>query len=259
MNVAMTIAGSDSSGGAGIQADLKTFTRLGVFGITAVTAITAQNTTGVRSALELPVDLVRQQIDFTVEDIRPDACKTGMLASVAIIECVAEALRRHRPPNYVCDPVMVAKSGAPLISDDAIDTLRSRLLPLAALLTPNRFEAARLAGLPTVEDEPTARDAAHRLLGLGARAVVVKGIRVDQSVVDLLVTADGAERLESPRLPDGRNHGSGCTFSAAVTARLAQRDALSSAVRFAHDFVHRAVAQAPALGRGVRPVNVLNE
>jgi hydroxymethylpyrimidine/phosphomethylpyrimidine kinase len=152
---------------------------------------------------------------------------------------------------------MVAKSGAPLISDDAIDTLKTRLLPLATLLTPNRFEAARLARIPPVEDEPTARDAARRLLDLGPRAVVVKGIRESGRVVDLLVTPDGTERLESPMLSDGQNHGSGCTFSAAVTARLALGDTLTAAVSFAHAAVHRAIASSPRLGRGVHAVNVL--
>lgn len=256
----MTIAGSDSSGGAGIQADLKTFTRLGVFGTSALTAITAQNTTGVADAMELPVELVRKQIDFTVADIPADAVKTGMLASAGMIECVADAIQRHALRRYVCDPVMVAKSGAPLIGEEAIATLRSRLVPLSMVLTPNRFEAARLADIETIDDEPVALEVGHKLLAFGPSAVVIKAVPTHggNRVVDLLVTREAVTRLESPTLPSKQNHGSGCVFSAAITSRLAQGDAVPAAVRFAHDFVHRAIAAAPPLGRGVRPVNVIS-
>jgi hydroxymethylpyrimidine/phosphomethylpyrimidine kinase len=259
MRVALTIAGSDSSGGAGIQADLKTFTTLGVFGMSALTAITAQNTTGVAAAFGLPVELIARQIDFTVADIRPHAVKTGMLATIPVIECVADAIARNRLTPLVCDPVMTAKSGARLIDDDAIDTLRGRLVPLATVLTPNRFELAMLSGRDAAEiiDERSAIDAARTLLELGVQAVAAKAIPLAGRKLDLLITREGVARMESPALADGRNHGSGCAFAAAIAARLALGDAIEPAARFANAFVHRAIEAAPSLGSGIHPVNVL--
>src|SRR5688572_11034954 len=185
MKTALTIAGSDSSGGAGIQADLKTFSVLGVFGMTAVTAITAQNTLGVKQVLEVDPDLVRKQIDVTASDIEVDATKSGMLGSVALIEVVEDCIGRNKLQPYVCDPVMVAKSGDELLKKDAMAAMKKRLFPLAAVVTPNKREAALLTDAdPKLQFTiPLAKDAAKRLVGAGAKAVVVKGIEsADQMV-----------------------------------------------------------------------------
>ena len=254
--VAMTIAGSDSSGGAGIQADLKTFTRCGVFGMSAITAITAQNTTGVAAAFGLPVELLVRQIDFAGADTRPDAVKTGMLASVDVIDAVASALRRHALEPYVCDPVVTAKSGVVLIDVGAIEAIRTRLVPRAVVVTPNRHEATQLCGF-AVGDVTAARRAAEALCEMGAYCAVIKSIPRGGDRVDVVAGGDGAFELVAPALPEGRNHGSGCTFAAAITARLALRDSPDDAIRFAHAFVQRAIAASPALGRGIRPVNHL--
>jgi hydroxymethylpyrimidine/phosphomethylpyrimidine kinase len=256
MRVAMTIAGSDSSGGAGIQADLKTFTRCGVFGMSAITAITAQNTTGVVAAFGLPTELLVQQIDYTVSDIRPHAVKTGMLATVEVIDAVAAALQRHALEPYVCDPVVTAKSGAVLIDAGAIEAIRNRLVPRATVVTPNRHEAAQLCGF-AVGDVAAARRAAEALCEMGAYCAVIKSIPRGHERVDVVAGGDGSFELSARAMPDGQNHGSGCTFAAAITARLALRDSPEDAIRFAHAFVQRAIGAAPHLGAGVRPVNHL--
>src|SRR3954451_1444967 len=187
MKTALSIAGSDSSGGAGIQADLKTFSVLGVYGMTAITAVTAQNTLGVKQVLELDPELVRKQIDVTASDIPVDACKTGMLASVALIEVVEDAIGRNKLQPYVCDPVMVAKSGDELVKEDAVSAMKKRLFPLAAGSTPNRRETAALAGSDrkTEMTVPLAKDAARRLVQGGAKAVVIKGLPAADQTVDL--------------------------------------------------------------------------
>src|SRR5215207_3918201 len=196
MKTALTIAGSDSCGGAGIQADLKTFSVLGVYGMTAITAITAQNTLGVKQVLELDPVLVRNQIDVTASDIAVDACKSGMLASVALIEVVEDAIGRNKLQPYVCDPVMVAKSGDELLKKDAIAAMKRRLFPLASVVTPNRREAALLSDAdPKVGFTiALAKDAARRIVAAGARAVVIKGIEAADQMVDLFF--DGREFLE---------------------------------------------------------------
>lgn len=260
MRIAMTIAGSDSSGGAGLQADLHAFAARGVFGLCAVTAVTAQNTTGVAAVHEIPGPVVARQIDFTVEDIRPNAVKTGMLATPEMIETVATALRRHALRPYVCDPVMVAKSGAPLLRPHAVAALRDRLLPLATVITPNRFEAGVLLGSwDRPIDTPTAAaDAARALVKLGCGAAVVKAVPAGENrLVD--VVFDGAEAWEMPaaRLPDGQNHGSGCAFAALLAAGLALGEPLKEAIWQAHRRTHAAIAAAPPLGRGVHPVNLI--
>ncbi len=257
MHVALTIAGSDSGGGAGIQADLKTFHQHGLFGTSAITAVTAQNTLGVTRWEAVSVDLVKAQIDAVAEDLRPLAVKSGMLANAAIVESVASALEHHRLGNYVLDPVMVATSGDMLIEPDAVEALRDRLLPLAALVTPNAGEAAVLAGY-RVSDEASMRRAARSIFDLGAKAVLIKGGHVDGAsggnVIDILY--DGAfETFRHPRLATTSTHGTGCTLSAAIAAHLARGADLAEAVTHGIDYVHAALASAPRLGAGNGPLN----
>jgi len=258
MKTALTIAGSDSSGGAGIQADLKVFSVLGVYGMSAITAVTAQNTLGVHRAVELEPSLVREQIDHTAGDIQPDATKTGMLGSRAIIEVVEDSLKRNKLSPYVCDPVMVAKSGDALLKDDAVDAMKRKLFPLATVVTPNLRETAALSGVQRIE--PTvavAKDAARRLIGAGARAVVIKGIEVGDQMVDLYF--DGKEFLEfaAKTHPKEKTHGSGCAFSAAITAGLANRLNLVDAIDQAKNLVNMAIQYGDGQGRGTTPINVL--
>ena len=252
--VAMTIAGSDSGGGAGIQADLKTFAALGVHGTSAVTAITAQNTEGVTRILELPVTMIQAQIDTVVDDIGVQAAKTGMLSSAAIIATVAGSIRRHRIEPLVVDPVMVAKGGARLLRSDAIDALREELVPLAAVLTPNMPEAAVLLGREVVSLEER-RQAARDLVAMGARAAVVKGGHADGDVTDVFFDGSRLVELEGERVPTTNTHGSGCAFSAAIAACLAGGAEPLEAVREAKSFITAAIENAVEIGRGHGPVN----
>jgi len=252
--VAMTIAGSDSGGGAGIQADLKTFAALGVHGTSALTAITAQNTQGVTDILELPLSLIREQIDVVVDDIGVQAAKTGMLSSAAIIETVAEAIVRHQIRNLVVDPVMVAKGGAKLLRDDAVAALRARLVPLAAVLTPNLPEASVLLGR-RVESLEERRQAARELVAMGARAAVVKGGHAEGDVTDVFFDGSDIVELAGERIATANTHGSGCVFSAAITAGLARGADPLAAVREAKSFITRAIAEAIEIGHGHGPVN----
>ena len=252
--VALSVAGSDSGGGAGIQADLKTFAALGVHGTTAITAITAQNTTGVTEILELPVRLIREQIKVVAEDIGIDAAKTGMLSSPEIIAAVAEALTLHRIGKLVVDPVMVAKGGAKLLRDDAVSALREHLVPLATVITPNLPEAEVLLGRKiTSLDER--RAAARDLVELGARIAVVKGGHADGDATDVFF--DGAQMIElaAERIATTNTHGSGCVFSAAITAGLARGLAPLDAVREAKAFITEAIASSLEIGHGHGPVN----
>ena len=259
MKTALTIAGSDSSGGAGVQADLKTFTVLGVYGMSAVTCVTAQNTLGVKEVLELDPALVRKQIDVAAGDIEVDACKTGMLGSAAMVEAVEDCISRNKLQPYVCDPVMVAKSGDELIKDDAVATMKKRLFPLAAVVTPNRRETMLLTGLDRKAEVTlaVAKDAARRLAGAGARAVVVKGLAAGDQTVDLFF--DGREFLEfaGKTQPATKTHGSGCAFAAAITAGLANRLSLVDAIDQAKNLVNMAIQYSDGQGRGTSPVNVL--
>jgi len=253
--VALTIAGSDSGGGAGIQADLKTFHHFGVHGTTALTLITAQNTVGVREVHLLPPELVVKQIEVVAEDFEVRAAKTGALGSEEIIEAVAAGAAEHAIPDLVVDPVTISKHGDPLLPKGAVDALKRRLLPRAALVTPNLHEATELLGAP-VENEDQMRDAARAVLDLGAAAVLVKGGQLPgQEAVDLFY--DGAEfvRLAAPRIDTPHTHGTGCTCSAAITALLARGLTLIDAVRRAKDFMSRAIAGAPGLGHGHGPVD----
>jgi hydroxymethylpyrimidine/phosphomethylpyrimidine kinase len=264
MPVALTIAGSDSSGGAGIQADLKTFAALRCFGTSSITALTAQNTTGVRAVVPCPPEAVRAQIAAVLDDLPVAAGKTGMLVDKPTIDAVADALAGPVPATrfpLVVDPVLISKSGHALLADDAVDALLRRVVPLAAVVTPNLPEAERLTGvrLGDGRDEDAALIAARRLLERGAQAVLVKGGHGSGDVVvDLLVTAQGARRFTSTRLTTRHTHGTGCTLSAAIAAQLAHGALLDDAVAFAIAYVHEAIAQAPGLGRGHGPLHHLH-
>jgi hydroxymethylpyrimidine/phosphomethylpyrimidine kinase len=255
MQIALTIAGSDSGGGAGIQADLKTFQRHGVFGTSVITAITAQNTLGVTQWSATTPELVRAQLDAVVADLRPAAVKSGMIADAAVVAAVADGLRAHALTPYVLDPVMVATSGDLLLEGEAVRAIAARLVPLAACVTPNLDEAEILVGFP-VRDLPAMERAARALVDdLGAGAALVKGGHLTGSeTVDVLY--DGTmTRFSHPRIATTSTHGTGCTLSAAIAARLAGGDALRTAVAAALDYVHRAIATAPGLGAGHGPLN----
>ncbi len=251
--VALTIAGSDSGGGAGIQADLKTFAALGVYGTSAITAVTAQNTVGVWGVAEIPLDLIGAQIDAVVTDMGVSAAKTGMLSSRAVIEVVAAKVREHRLDKLVVDPVMVAKSGDRLLREDAVATLVRELLPLALVLTPNIPEAETLAGFPirTLEDM---RRAGRAIAGAGPKNVVVKGGHRDGEPVDVLFDGERFHELKAERVPGTSTHGTGCTFSAAIAAGLAQGLEVPAAVAQAKRFVTEAIAAAPSIGHGHGPL-----
>jgi hydroxymethylpyrimidine/phosphomethylpyrimidine kinase len=250
----LAIGGSDPSGGAGVQADIKTITALGGYAATAITAITVQDTRGVMAVHSVPADLVVAQARAVLDDIGADAIKTGMLASAATVEAVAELLAETTAP-IVVDPVLASTSGAALLDPDALDTLRRRLLPLTALLTPNAPEAARLTGraIATTDD---LRRAGEQLLTAGVRAVLMKGGHVaGESVTDILMTPDGELLLTSPRIDTRGGHGTGCTLASACATGLAQGQPLAEAVRRAHDYVAEALRRAPGLGGGRGPLD----
>ena len=254
----LSIAGSDSGGGAGVQADLKTFAALGCFGTTAITALTAQNTVGVRAIHAVPLDMLADQIDAVVEDIGVDAVKIGMLHSAPTIQTVAAALDRHQLRRVVLDPVMVATSGAALIDPSAIAALVRLMFPLALLVTPNLDEAALLVDRP-LHTEADMADAARQLLAMGARAVLLKGGHLaGNTVADLLLQAGAPPLwLRAPRIDTPNTHGTGCTLSSAIAARLALGDDLAQAVHNARDFVRAALAAGADVrtGAGSGPLN----
>ncbi len=255
MKRALTIAGSDSGGGAGIQADLKTFGALGVFGTSAITAVTAQNTVRVTRIQEIEPQVVAAQIDAVAEDIGVDAAKTGMLASRAIVHAVAAALKRNTIPNLVVDPVMISKTGARLLEDDAVATLKSEILPLAEIVAPNIPEAEVLSG-HKITDAETMRDAARRILELGSARVVIKGGHSDSpNVVDLYYDGRSFEELKAERVQTRSTHGTGCTFSAAIAAYLAHGLPPLDAVARAKEFLTAALQAAPGIGKGIGPIN----
>lgn len=255
MHSVLTIAGSDPSGGAGIQADLKTFAALGVYGTSVITALTAQNTMAVTGVLEVSPEFVAAQIDAVVTDIRPDAVKTGMLSSAAIIELVSAKMTEHRLQNLVVDPVMVSKSGARLLRDDAVHALRTKLLPLADLLTPNIPEAEALLARELRTDAEI-RDAARDILALGPRSVVMKGgHREGDIVTDILFDGERFHDFTGPRVETSSTHGTGCTFASAIAAYLAQGRQLPDAVGRAREYLHGALEHARAIGHGHGPVN----
>lgn len=255
MKIALTIASSDSGGGAGIQADLKTFQQFGVYGTTALAALTAQNTIGVDAIHLLPEDFLHAQLRALARDLPPAACKTGMLASAGLARVVARALTEYGWHDCVCDPVMVATSGDRLLDPAGEAVYRDTLLPLARLVTPNLDEAEVLTGLE-VRDPAGMELAGRRLLELGAGAALIKGGHLTgETLVDLLVTPQGARRFERPWVITTSTHGTGCTLSAAITAGLALGRALEQAVTDALDYVHRALVAAPGLGEGHGPLN----
>lgn len=253
---ALTIAGSDSGGGAGIQQDLKTFQAFGVWGMTAITAVTVQNTIGVSGFVELPPETVADQITAVASDIGVDAAKTGMLASAPIIDAVAAAVREAEIDRLVVDPVFISKHGDPLLRDDAVEALRRSILPLALVVTPNAHEAAGLAGMPEVATHADQVTAGQAILALGARAVLVKGGHVaGAGAVDVLVTPTEVREFAAPRLDTPNTHGTGCMLSAAITAGLAKGLDLETAVGDAKEFVTGAIENALAIGKGIGPVN----
>ncbi|MFQ5877954.1 MAG: bifunctional hydroxymethylpyrimidine kinase/phosphomethylpyrimidine kinase [Acidobacteriota bacterium] len=255
MKRCLTIAGSDSGGGAGVQADLKTFGALGVFGMSAITAVTAQNTVRVARIQEMDPEMVASQIDAVAEDIGVDAAKTGMLWSAEIVGAVCDAALRNRIPTLVVDPVTVAKSGATLLREDALSALRSRLLPMAQLVTPNVPEAEILAG-GTITDARAMRDAARRIHALGPRCVVIKGGHLEgPEAVDVAFDGRSFELFREARVRTRNTHGAGCTFSAAATAYLALGYPPFEAIARAKRFVTGAIRSAPALGRGAGPLH----
>ncbi len=260
---ALTIAGSDSGGGAGIQADLKAFSAHGVYGASVITALTAQNTCEVRGIFDVAPAFIRQQIDTVLDDIEIHAVKIGMLSQPDVITAVAEGLKAKANCPIVLDPVMVAKSGDKLLSDSAVNSLRDILLPQADLITPNLPEAGVLLDAPAPGTEEEMADAGQKLLGLGARAVLMKGGHLDTgnladgNLVDLLVTSDGIVRFTSPHVETRNTHGTGCTLSSSIAARLARGDTLPDAVDTARFYMNKAISAADTLsvGTGHGPVH----
>jgi hydroxymethylpyrimidine/phosphomethylpyrimidine kinase len=255
MRTALTIAGSDSGGGAGIQADLKTFAAHGVFGTSAVTAVTAQNTLGVRTWQPVASALVAAQIDAVVSDIGADAVKTGMLATTAIVRAVVEAIDRLRLRAVVVDPVMIAKGGERLLEGDAVDAIRGHLLPRAHVVTPNIPEAEELTGL-SIRTFDDMREAGRRILALGSRVVLIKGGHFGgESSVDVACTAGGTFDVSGPRLATRNTHGTGCTLASAIAANLALGLPDRESIERARAYLAGAMAHAPGLGQGHGPLN----
>ena len=254
MKTALTIAGSDCSGGAGIQADLKTMTMNGVYAMSAVTALTAQNTTGVRAILESPPEFLQQQIDAVFEDIYPDAVKVGMVSSVSLIRVIAERLRFYGASNIVVDPVMVATSGAKLIDDSAIEELKKSLLPIASVITPNIPEAEVLSGMTICGEEDMAAAAKVIYESFGC-AVLCKGGHSISDANDLLFNADGCQWFRGKRIDNPNTHGTGCTLSSAIAANLAKGEPLDKAVQYAKEYISGALAAQLDLGKGSGPMD----
>ncbi len=253
---ALTIAGSDSGGGAGIQADLKTFFALGCHGMSALTALTAQNTVAVTAIHEVPPEFVIAQIDAVASDIGVDAAKTGMLASSAIVEAVAKAVEVHEIAHLVVDPVFVSKHRDHLLASDAVSALTERVLPLAEVVTPNLYEAEGLAGGGAISSIADMREAARALHDLGPRNVLIKGGHgAGDEAVDVLYDGDDFIEITGPRFDTDDTHGTGCALSAAIAARLAHGDDVISAIRAAKDFISGAIEHGLRLGAGYGPVN----
>lgn len=253
----LIVAGSDSSGGAGIQADLKTVSALGAYGMTAITALTAQNTQGVFGVVETAPEFVALQMRACIEDVGCDAIKTGMLSNAGIIVAVAEEISRYRSVPVVIDPVMIAKSGNPLLDPDAVESLRKKLLPLAAVVTPNLHEAGALVG-HTVTDLKGMKEAARAIHGFGVRNVVVKGGHLEGAAIDVLF--DGREFVEFPaaRVATKDSHGTGCIFASAVAASLAKGKEVRESVAVAKEFVTAAIRDGLHIGRGHGPANPMH-
>ena len=256
--IALTIAGSDSSGGAGIQADLKTFAALGVYGASVITALTAQNTVGVSAIHQIPADFVTAQIDAVFGDLDVKAVKIGMVAQLAAIDAIAAALARWSPQPIVLDPVMVASSGDRLLATDAVDALRAKLIPRASLITPNLPEAAALLDEPVAVSEAAIESQGRRLLALGCAAVLIKGGHGQgQESIDFLVRGSGTIALAAPRIATRNTHGTGCSLSSAIAAGLAKGEDMEDAVRHAKTWVSAAIAAADriSVGHGHGPIH----
>ena len=258
MKRALTIAGSDSGGGAGIQADLKTFMAFGVHGMSAVTALTAQNTVGVQGIFDVSPGFVRKQIESIMTDIGADAAKTGMLSNAGIVKAVAEAVRTFRIPNLVVDPVMIAKSGDPLLAEDARRAIREDLLPLATVITPNIFEAEAVLGC-RIQDLDDMKKAARELKTIGCEWVALKGghLDIESRAIDVLYDGNEFFLLQSPRWESKNTHGTGCTFAAAITAGLAKGLAPPEAVMRAKEYISEAIRSGLPIGCGHGPTNHL--
>ena len=256
--VALTIAGSDSSGGAGIQADLKTFAALGVYGASVITALTAQNTQGVSGIHPVPADFVTAQIDAVFSDLAVGAVKIGMVAQVPSIDAIVAGLTRWSPKHVVLDPVMVATSGDRLLAAEAVEALRTRLIPLASVITPNLPEAAALLDEAVATDEAAVADQGRRLLAMGCRAVLIKGGHGQGAEsIDYLIAAGGASALAAPRIATKNTHGTGCSLSSAIAAGLAKGEAMETAVRNAKAWISAAIASADrfSVGHGHGPIH----
>lgn len=253
--IVLTIAGSDSSAGAGIQADLKAISANGGYGASVITAVTAQNTRGVTAATELDLDLIRAQADAVFGDLRVGAVKTGMLASTAVIETVGKILRDYRPPHYVLDPVMISKTGFPLLRPDAVAALEETLVPLATLVTPNVHEAEALTGRP-VRTLADAEAAGRQLLASGAQAVLVKGGHLEERpATDLLVTREGARTFPGDHIDTRHTHGTGCTYSAAIATQLALGRPLEDAIARSKAYITEAIRAGLPVGQGIGPTD----
>jgi hydroxymethylpyrimidine/phosphomethylpyrimidine kinase len=258
MPIALTIAGSDSSGGAGIQADLKTFAAFGVYGASVITALTAQNTTGVSAIHQLPQDFVTAQIDAVFSDLDVKAVKIGMVAQLATMDAIAAGLTRWSPRHIVLDPVMVATSGDRLLAADAVAALRTKLIPRASLITPNLPEAAALLDEPAAVSEAAIEGQGRRLLSMGCPAVLIKGGHGQGSEsIDYLVTGNGVVALSAPRIATQNTHGTGCSLSSAIAAGLAKGEDLETAIRHAKAWVSAAIAAADrvSVGHGHGPIH----
>jgi hydroxymethylpyrimidine/phosphomethylpyrimidine kinase len=249
--IALTIAGSDSSGGAGIQADLKSFAALGVYGASVITALTAQNTRGVTGIHQVPADFVTAQIDAVFGDLDVRAVKIGMVADLAVIDAIAAALQKWAPKHVVLDPVMVATSGDRLLATEAVDALRTKLIPLSSLITPNMPEAAALLNEPVAADEAAIQSQGKRLLAMGCSAVLIKGGHGQGAEsIDYLVRDSGTIALAAPRIATQNTHGTGCSLSSAISAGLAKGEDMETAVRKAKAWISAAIAAADRLGVG---------
>ncbi|NLI12650.1 MAG: bifunctional hydroxymethylpyrimidine kinase/phosphomethylpyrimidine kinase [Peptococcaceae bacterium] len=254
MRTVLTIAGSDSCGGAGIQADLKTFSALGAYGMSVITAITAQNTMGVFDVRELDVDIIKKQIDYLYEDIRIDAVKVGMVSSIEIIDVIGECLKKNNAVNIVVDPVMVSKSGYHLLREEAKDELFKVLFPLAEVVTPNLFEAELITGAK-IENLEQMKEAAVKIHSLGVRKVIVKGGHLTGDAVDVLYDGESFEYLTGTRIETKNTHGTGCTFSSAIAALLARGYTFQKAARLAKEYINGAIEHSLEIGHGVGPTN----
>jgi len=251
---ALTVAGSDPSGGAGIQADLVSFSRLGVYGMSVIVALTAQNTTGVMGVMNVPAEFVGRQWDAVLSDIPVNAVKTGMLGNAANIQMASDMIEKYELRNVVIDPVMVSTSGSTLLAADAVEALKQRLLPRALLVTPNMAEAGVLAGVE-VCDKAGMEIAARRIWALGARFVLVKGGHLEGDAIDVLFDGLGFRYFGSARIGHAEIHGTGCVLSAAITAHLARGSSVDDAVRAGKDFVTKAIAASLRIGKGARACN----